>query len=118
MRYSGECASGRGRCRGSPTASSPSTRVVASPDQLNFVLTGADGLVVRGELVAPRPTLVGWIYSDPAGGQHHTTHSSIADLRLTVTNPDREVEQLGGATYELGMRETDHGVPIQPFPDP
>jgi hypothetical protein len=21
------------------------------------------------------------------------------------------------AAYELGMRETDHGVPLQPFPD-
>jgi hypothetical protein len=24
----------------------------------------------------------------------------------------------GGATYELGMREHDHGIPIQPFGDP
>jgi hypothetical protein len=23
----------------------------------------------------------------------------------------------GGAAYELGMREHDHGVPIQPFAD-
>jgi hypothetical protein len=23
----------------------------------------------------------------------------------------------GGAAYELGMREHDHGIPIQPFPD-
>src|SRR3954452_6014401 len=95
-----------------------STQVNESPDRLAFVLTGADGLVVRGELVAPRPTLVGWVYSDPGGGRHHTVHSSIADLRLVVGNPDREVEQLGGATYELGTREQTHGVPIQPFPDP
>jgi hypothetical protein len=24
----------------------------------------------------------------------------------------------GGATYELGMRERDHGVALQPFSDP
>jgi hypothetical protein len=24
----------------------------------------------------------------------------------------------GGAAYELGMRERDHGVALQPFPDP
>jgi hypothetical protein len=24
----------------------------------------------------------------------------------------------GGAAYELGMRERDHGIPVQPFPDP
>jgi hypothetical protein len=23
----------------------------------------------------------------------------------------------GAAAYELGMRERDHGIPIQPFPD-
>ena len=23
----------------------------------------------------------------------------------------------GGAAYEFGMRETDHGIPIQPYPD-
>jgi hypothetical protein len=95
-----------------------STRVNESPDHLAFVLTGADGMVVEGDLVAPRPTLVGWVYSDPGGGSHNTVHSSIADLRLVVRNPDRELTELGGATYELGMRETTHGVPIEPFPDP
>ena len=24
----------------------------------------------------------------------------------------------GGAVYELGMRERDHGIALQPFPDP
>ena len=23
----------------------------------------------------------------------------------------------GGAAYEIGMRETDHGIPLQPYPD-
>jgi hypothetical protein len=95
-----------------------STRVNEAPDRLAFALPGPDGMVVEGELLAPRPTLVGWIYSDPGGGSHNTVHSSIADLRLVVRKPDRELTQLGGATYELGMRETTHGVPIEPFPDP
>jgi hypothetical protein len=94
-----------------------STRVNESPDHLAFVLPGPDGMIVEGDLVAPRPTLVGWLYSDPGGGSHNVVHSSIADLRLVVRHPHRELTQLGGATYELGMRETGHGMPIQPFPD-
>jgi hypothetical protein len=23
----------------------------------------------------------------------------------------------GGAAYEIGMRETDHGIPLEPYPD-
>jgi hypothetical protein len=95
-----------------------STRVNESPDHLAFALPGPDGMVVEGDLVAPRPTLVGWVYNDPGGGSHNVVHSSIADLRLVVRNPDTELTELGGATYELGMRETTHGVPLEPFPDP
>jgi hypothetical protein len=29
----------------------------------------------------------------------------------------RELNVRGAAAYELGMRERDHGIPIQPFPD-
>ena len=98
-----------------------STRVNDAPDRCAFVIPAAGGLRVEGEIVAPRPALVGWVYSDPGGGQHHTVHSSIADLRLVIKRegqPDRELTDLGGATYELGMRETTHGVPIEPFTDP
>jgi hypothetical protein len=95
-----------------------STRVEEAVDRCAFALTGADGLVVEGEILAPRPTLVGWVYSDPAGGSHNVVHSSIADMRLLVRRPRRSLTALGGATYELGMRETSHGVPIEPFPDP
>jgi hypothetical protein len=93
-----------------------STHVDEQVDRLRFSLKGAGGLVVDGELEAPRPTLVGWVYSDPGGGSHNVVHSSIADLRLTVGG--RVLEQRGGATYELGMREVPDGVPIEPFPDP
>jgi hypothetical protein len=76
---------------------------------------------------------VGWVYADPQPppdakqrrrrgrcSLHNTVNCSIADLELTV---EREGEQArgfslaGGAAYELGMRETDHGIPIQPYPD-
>jgi hypothetical protein len=98
------------------------THVEEAPERASFTLPG-DGIVVRGEVGAPRADVVGWVYSDPAGagGQHHTAHCAIADMTLTVTRPDRPPLTLtvaGGATYELGMRERDHGIPIQPFTDP
>jgi hypothetical protein len=90
-----------------------------SPTGCEFVLPG-DSLVVRGRVAAAAKDLVGWLYADPKGPQHHTVNCSIADLELTV---ERNGEQplglslAGGAAYELGMRETDHGIPIQPYPD-
>ena len=41
-------------------------------------------------------------------------------MRLDVERPDAPLLELtvkGGAAYELGMRERDHGMTIQPFPD-
>ena len=90
------------------------------PERATFTLPG-DGLVVRGEVSAPRADVVGWVYGDPAGGEHHTAHCAIADMTLTVERPRRPPLALhvaGGATYELGMREHDHGIPIQSFSDP
>jgi hypothetical protein len=46
---------------------------------------------------------------------------SIAQVRLRVERPGRPAVELAtafGGAYELGQRETDHGVPVQPFPDP
>jgi hypothetical protein len=42
-------------------------------------------------------------------------------MTLTVLRRERPpltLEVRGGATYELGMREHDHGIPLQPFSDP
>ena len=42
-------------------------------------------------------------------------------MTLTVERagqPPLTLAVSGGATYELGMREHDHGIPIQPFRDP
>jgi hypothetical protein len=85
----------------------------------SFVLPGKD-LVVRGRVSAPRKDFVGWVYSDPNGPQHNTINCSVADLELTVERPARPARKLSlsaGAAYELGMSETDHGIPVQPFPD-
>ena len=75
---------------------------------------------VRGSVTAPRKDFVGWVYADPEGPEHHTINCSIADMRLDVVldnAPPRELAVKRGAAYELGMRERDHGMPIQPFTD-
>jgi hypothetical protein len=85
----------------------------------SFVLPGKD-VVVRGRVSAPEKDFVGWVYADPAGPEHNTINCSVADLELTVERPAKPPLQLtlpGGAAYELGMKETDHGIPIQPYPD-
>jgi hypothetical protein len=96
-----------------------SARIEESPDACSFLLPGKD-IVVRGHVAAPRKDFVGWVYADPKGGEHHTVNCSVADLELTVERPglpSRRLTLPGGGAYELGMRETDHGIPIQPFPD-
>jgi hypothetical protein len=96
-----------------------SASIEESPDGCSFVLPGKN-IVVSGRVEAPRKDFVGWVYADPTGDEHHTINCSVADLELTVERPglpDRKLTLAGGAAYELGMRETDHGIPIQPFPD-
>ena len=59
-------------------------------------------------------------YADPDGGEHNTVNCSIADLDLEIERSGETPQQIrvsGSATYELGMRETNHGIAMQPFPD-
>jgi hypothetical protein len=96
-----------------------SASIGAEPGACGFVLPGKD-ILVRGRVAAPLKDFVGWVYADPAGPEHHTVNCSVADLELTVERPGlprRELTLPGGGAYELGMRETDHGIPIQPYPD-
>ena len=49
-------------------------------------------------------------------------HAQLLDRRPRAGGraPRRQPERLelsGGATYEIGMRQTDHGIPVQPYPD-
>jgi hypothetical protein len=90
-----------------------------APERCEFLLPGS-GLRVRGTVQAPREAVVGWVYADPDGSEHNTANCSIADMRLELERKGAVPVELvvrGGAAYELGMRERDHGVPIQPFPD-
>ncbi|HEU4944386.1 MAG TPA: hypothetical protein VFT10_04420, partial [Solirubrobacterales bacterium] len=93
--------------------------IEAAPGECSFVLPGKD-LVVRGRVSAPKEEFVGWVYADPEGPEHHTINCSVSDLELSIDRPGHPSRQLtlaAGAAYEFGMRETDHGIPIQPYPD-
>jgi hypothetical protein len=90
-----------------------------SPEACEFRLPGKD-VVVHGRVSAPRRDVVGWVYADPKGPEHNTVNCSVADLELTVEGPGRAPRTLSlaaGAAYELGMRETDHGIPVQRYAD-
>jgi hypothetical protein len=96
-----------------------SAAIDESPTVCSFVLPGKD-IVVRGRVAAPQKDFVGWVYADPKGPEHNTVNCSVADLELTVERPGLPPRLLtlpGAAAYELGMRETDHGIPIQPYTD-
>ncbi len=96
-----------------------SASIEPSPTGCEFTLPGKD-IVVRGRVSAPQKDFVGWVYADPKGPEHNTLNCSVSDLELTVERPALPVRQLtlnAGAAYEFGMRETDHGIPIQPYPD-
>jgi hypothetical protein len=90
-----------------------------APGACAFHLAGR-GISVSGDVSAPLEDCVGWVYADPGGGEHHSLNCSIADMRLRIEPKERPVRALeirGGAAYELGLREQNHGVKIQPFPD-
>jgi hypothetical protein len=94
-------------------------RVTELPDRCTFALSGR-GVEVRGTVEAPRERFVGWGYADPDGSEHHVVNCSIADMRLQVSRGGGASAELvvpHAAAYEFGMRERDHGMVIQPYPD-
>jgi hypothetical protein len=96
-----------------------STKVDEEPTECEFELTGKD-IKVRGRVGAEARDFVAWVYADPVGPEHNTLNCSIADLELTVERkgePPLRLECVGAAAYELGTRDTDHGIPLQPYPD-
>jgi len=96
-----------------------STRIDDSPTACEFELAGK-GVKVRGRVSSEARNFVAWVYADPVGPEHNTVNCSISNLELTVERSGREPVQLhceGAAAYEIGMRETDHGIPLQPYPD-
>jgi hypothetical protein len=95
------------------------TRIEERVESCRFRLTG-EGITIDGEASAPRPRFVGWIYTQPAGGERQTINSSIADLRIEVSRPRVApvvLEVRGGAAYELQMEDRYPAIPVQPFPD-
>jgi hypothetical protein len=90
------------------------TKIDEHPDRCVFTLPGPEGML-RGEVSAPRERFVGWVYADPDGSEHNTVNCSIAELTLNVRG--RTLHTPHGAAYELGMREAQDEIPIEPFPD-
>ena len=96
-----------------------STKVDEEPTSCRFVIAGKD-VKLRGRVSSESRNFVGWVYADPKGPEHNTLNCSISDLWLELEQPGRtkrRLEVAGMAAYEIGMRETDHGIPIQPYPD-
>jgi hypothetical protein len=96
-----------------------STKVEDEPTECEFELAGK-GIKVTGRVASDPRNFVAWVYADPAGPEHNTLNCSISDLELTVESKGSEPRRLecaGAAAYEIGMRETDHGIPLQPYPD-
>lgn len=95
------------------------TEVRETPTRCEFAIPG-DEVSVQGKVSSEPGNFVGWVYADPDGSEHHTLNCSISDMKLTASRPGREPLELacgGAAAYELGMRERDHGMVLQPFPD-
>jgi len=97
----------------------PSTEVSEEPTRARFELRGKD-VKVSGEVEAQAKDFVAWIYADPVGPEHNTLNCSISDLVLDVEldgGPAQRLIVRGAAAYEFGTRDTDHGIPVQPYPD-
>ena len=71
---------------------------------------------VTVDVRSPREHVVVWRYADPDGSEHHVANCSIA--ALTADLGGRRLHTGHGGVYEVGMRETDHGLPVLPFTDP
>jgi hypothetical protein len=97
----------------------PSTEVSEHPTAALFELRGK-GVKLTGSVHAPAKDFVAWIYADPVGPEHNTLNCSISDLDLDVEldgGTSRRLSVRGAAAYEFGTRQTDHGIPVQPYPD-
>ena len=90
---------------------------------LSLTLPSAGSGAVEVEVDSPANATVGWRYADPVADgkpprRHDVANCSIARLALTVHEPhspsSHQLLSDHGGAYELGMKESDHGVPIEP----
>ncbi len=96
-----------------------STELAEEPTECRFRLRGR-GVRLTGRVSAERKDFVAWIYADPVGPEHNTLNCSISDLELDVEidgDPARRLTCSSAAAYEFGLRDTDHGIPLQPYGD-
>ena len=96
-----------------------STRLGERPTSCEFQVSGK-AVRLRGRVASEPRNFVAWVYADPKGSAHNTLNCSISDLELELEERGRDPRRLelsGAAAYEIGMRETDHGIPVQPYPD-
>jgi hypothetical protein len=70
---------------------------------------------LRGTVTREPRSTIAWPYADPDGSLHQSLNSSIA--AVTIKAGPRELSTEHGGVYELGVKETDHGVPVAPFSD-
>ncbi|MEA3035948.1 MAG: hypothetical protein QOH04_1713 [Sphingomonadales bacterium] len=95
------------------------TEVDEGPAACELLLPGRN-VRVKASVKADPKDVVAWVYADPKGPEHNTLNCSISDLRLDVERPGHKtatVEVSKAAAYELGSRDTDHGIALQPFAD-
>ena len=97
------------------------TVVRERPLGLTLEVPGESGARLSLTVRSPREQTVAWRYADPDGSEHQVANCSVAALDVSVARPSAAPLALvtgHGGAYELGMRETDHGIPLQPFTDP
>ena len=115
----GRSCSTASRCGSAGSRARYGTYIDEGPTSCRFTLPGRN-VRVRGSVEADRKDVVGWVYADPKGPEHQTVNCSIANLKIEVERPGHKtatVEVAGAAAYELGSRDTDHGIPLQPYSD-
>lgn len=111
------------RIRLAGLGAAPAVRVAADRFRAGLRVPAADrsaGIEVTALVSAPPAQTVGWIYADPAGATHYTTHCALAGLDLRVRRPGQPDVRLRSraANYEYGGPELPAGVAVQPFTDP
>jgi len=109
-------SSGETRRVGGLFASGVEVTETASHLEANLPVAGKGSLVL--EVDSPPNLTVGWQYGNPAdpdGEFHEVANCSAARMTATLKAPGSAATVLTtahGAVYELGMTETDHGIPI------